>query len=40
MLTTGMAGLRRLLKHDPLNTVALRRELADVMIEKEQWPFY
>jgi alkylation response protein AidB-like acyl-CoA dehydrogenase len=39
MLTTTMVGLRRILKHQPVNTVTLRREIADVLIEKEHWPF-
>jgi len=39
MLTTTLVGLRRIVKHQPANTVALRREIAEVIIEKEQWPF-
>ncbi len=40
MLTTTLAGLRRTVKHNPVNTVTLRREVADILIEKEAWPFY
>jgi hypothetical protein len=39
VLTTTLSGLRRTVKHQPLNTVALRREIADVVIDKEAWPF-
>jgi alkylation response protein AidB-like acyl-CoA dehydrogenase len=37
-LATVLSGLRRTVKHQPLNTVALRREVADVVIEQEAWP--
>jgi hypothetical protein len=39
-LTTTMAGLRRTVKHVPVDTVALRRTIADAIIEKEEWPLY
>ena len=39
MLSTSLVGLRRVVKHQPLNTVALRRKIAQVLIEKEEWPF-
>jgi len=39
MLTTTLAGLRRVLKHNPVNTVELRRRAADLIVEKEAWPF-
>ncbi len=38
-LTTTLAGLRRIVKQQPLNTVALRRSIADQVIEKESWAF-
>ena len=38
VLTTTLSGLRRTVKHQPVNTVALRRQVADVVIEKEAWP--
>ena len=38
VLTTTLSGLRRTVKHQPVNTVALRRQVADVLIEKEAWP--
>jgi alkylation response protein AidB-like acyl-CoA dehydrogenase len=38
VLTTTLSGLRRTVKHVPINTVALRREIADAIIEKEAWP--
>ena len=37
-LATILSGLRRTVKHQPVNTVGLRREIADVVIEKEAWP--
>jgi len=40
MLTTTLAGLRRIMKHNPVNTVTLRREISDLLVEKEAWPFY
>jgi alkylation response protein AidB-like acyl-CoA dehydrogenase len=38
-LTMALVGLRRVVKRQPVNTVALRREVADVLIEAEVWPF-
>jgi alkylation response protein AidB-like acyl-CoA dehydrogenase len=37
-LSTTLVGLRRVVKHPPLDTVALRRQIADVLIEREAWP--
>jgi alkylation response protein AidB-like acyl-CoA dehydrogenase len=37
-LATILSGLRRTVKHQPVNTVGLRREIADAVIEKEAWP--
>ncbi|HEY6212855.1 MAG TPA: acyl-CoA dehydrogenase family protein [Vicinamibacterales bacterium] len=39
MLRTVLAGLRRLLKVNPINTVALRRKLADAAVSKGGYPF-
>jgi alkylation response protein AidB-like acyl-CoA dehydrogenase len=38
-LRTLLAALRRVLKATPVNTVALRRLVADAVIEKKQYPF-
>jgi alkylation response protein AidB-like acyl-CoA dehydrogenase len=38
VLTTTLSGLRRTVKHTPVNTVTLRRRIADAVIEKEAWP--
>ena len=38
VLNTTLVGLRRLVKHTPVDTVMLRRQIADVLIEKETWP--
>ena len=38
-LRTLLAALRRLLKVTPLNTIALRRELADAVVERKSYPF-
>ena len=38
MLSTSLAGLRRVVKHQPLDAVMLRRRVADLLIEKEAWP--
>jgi hypothetical protein len=38
-LRTLLAALRRLLKPVPLNTIALRRTLADVAVERLKYPF-
>src|SRR5436190_6756138 len=39
MLRTVLAGLRRLLKVNPINTVAIRRRLADEAVAKGGYPF-
>jgi alkylation response protein AidB-like acyl-CoA dehydrogenase len=38
MLATLLSGLRRTVKHQPVNTIELRREVAGAVIEKEAWP--
>jgi alkylation response protein AidB-like acyl-CoA dehydrogenase len=38
-LRTMLAALRRLLKVTPINTVALRRQLADAAVERRTYPF-
>jgi alkylation response protein AidB-like acyl-CoA dehydrogenase len=38
-LRTLMAALRRLLKVQPVNTIALRRQLADAVVERRAYPF-
>jgi len=38
-LRTLLAALRRLLKVAPVNTVALRRQLADAVVERRTYPF-
>jgi hypothetical protein len=38
-LRTMLAGLRRLLKVTPINTVALRRRLADEAVSRGAYPF-
>jgi hypothetical protein len=38
-LRTMLAGLRRLLKVTPINTVALRRRLADEAVARGAYPF-
>jgi hypothetical protein len=38
-LRTLLAALRRLLKVTPVNTVALRRQLADATVERRTYPF-
>jgi alkylation response protein AidB-like acyl-CoA dehydrogenase len=38
-LRTLLAALRRLLKVTPINTVALRRQLADATVERRSYPF-
>ena len=38
-LRTLLAALRRLLKVAPVNTVALRRQIADVAVDKRAYPF-
>jgi len=39
MLRTLLAALRRLLKVTPINTVALRRQLADATVDRRSYPF-
>jgi hypothetical protein len=39
VLRTQLAALRRLLKFTPVNTVALRRKLADATVEKGSYLF-
>jgi alkylation response protein AidB-like acyl-CoA dehydrogenase len=38
-LRTLLAALRRVMKVTPINTVALRRQIADVIVEKQAYPF-
>ena len=38
-LRTSLAGLRRILKVAPVNTVAARRRIADAIIERKAYPF-
>ena len=38
-LRTLLAALRRLLKVTPINTVVLRRQLADATVERRTYPF-
>jgi len=38
VLTTTLSALRRTVKQQPVNTVALRRQIADVVIDKEAMP--
>lgn len=39
MLRTNMAALRRFLKIAPLNTIEIRRKVADTMLEANKYPF-
>lgn len=39
MLRTLLAALRRIMKVTPVNTVALRRRVADAVIERKAYPF-
>lgn len=39
MLRTNLAALKRFLKFQPLNTIALRQEIADVMLNAGKYPF-
>ena len=39
MLRTLLAALRRVMKVTPVNTVALRRRIADAVTEKKGYPF-
>ena len=38
-LTTQLAALRRLAKHAPVDTIALRRRLADAVLSQDRYPF-
>jgi hypothetical protein len=38
-LRTLLAALRRLVKVTPVDTVALRRQIADAVIERKAYPF-
>ena len=38
-LRTLLAALRRVLKVAPVNTVALRRRVADAVVERKGYPF-
>jgi hypothetical protein len=38
-LRTMMAALRRLLKATPANTVALRRQIADAILDRMSYPY-
>jgi hypothetical protein len=38
-LRTLLAALRRLLKVAPINTVALRRQIADAAVDRRTYPF-
>jgi hypothetical protein len=38
-LRTLLAALRRLLKVPPTNTVALRRQIADAVVNRKAYPF-
>ena len=39
MLRTNLAALRRFLKFAPLNTIEIRRKIADTMLEANRYPF-
>jgi Acyl-CoA dehydrogenase, C-terminal domain len=39
MLRTNLAALKRFLKFQPLNTIALRQQIADVMLSANKYPF-
>jgi hypothetical protein len=38
-LATQLAALRRLAKHAPVNTIALRRRVADAVLAQDRYPF-
>ena len=38
-LRTSLAGLRRILKVPPVNTVAARRRIADAITDRKAYPF-
>ena len=39
MLTTQLAVLRRFAKHAPVNTIAIRRRVADAVLAQDRYPF-
>jgi hypothetical protein len=38
-LVTQLAALRRFAKHAPMDTIALRRRLADAVLAQDRYPF-
>jgi hypothetical protein len=38
-LTTQLAVLRRFAKHVPINTIAIRRRVADAVLAQDKYPF-
>jgi len=38
-LTTQLAVLRRFAKHAPVNTIAIRRRVADAVLAQDKYPF-
>ena len=38
-LTTQLAVLRRFAKHAPIDTIALRRRVADAVLAQDRYPF-
>jgi alkylation response protein AidB-like acyl-CoA dehydrogenase len=38
-LTTQLAALRRFAKHDPVDTIAIRRRVADAVLAQDRYPF-
>ncbi|MGA3294125.1 MAG: acyl-CoA dehydrogenase family protein [Candidatus Acidiferrales bacterium] len=39
MLTTQLAALRRFAKHDPVDTIAIRRRVAEAVLSQDRYPF-
>jgi hypothetical protein len=39
MLITQLAVLRRFAKHAPLNTIAIRRRVAEAVLTQDRYPF-
>jgi hypothetical protein len=39
MLITQLAILRRFAKHAPLNTIAIRRRVAEAVLTQDRYPF-
>jgi hypothetical protein len=39
MLITQLAVLRRFSKHAPIDTIAIRRRIADVVLTQDRYPF-